>query len=129
MMGSDRGSAALEVVVVAPAVILVIMFLVLATRQPAAQGEVNSAAKAAARAASLESVPSDAVAAGIGAGDVGAVCTTMNVNVDVSRWDDGWVSAEVDCVINTSGISLGQNSLSVEAQWTEQVQQAGRTGE
>jgi len=124
---ADRGSMIVELVVLLPVIILAIGFLAWAGRQPAADGEIRAAARSAARAASLQRDAGDAVAAGERAGLAAAgleVCTSVEVSVDVSRWQQGWVSATVTCDVNNQGLIFNGGTL--EQSWTEPVQQASR---
>lgn len=125
--GDERGSIIVELVVLLPVIILAIGFLAWAGRQPAADGEIRAAARSAARAASLQRDASQAVAAGEAAGLAAAgleVCSTVEVVIDVSRWQQGWVSATVTCDVNNQGLIFDAGTL--ERDWTEPVQQASR---
>lgn len=61
--GRSTGSATLELVVLAPALLALVLLVVAAGRVAAAQGQVDGAARDAARAASLERSASSAQAA------------------------------------------------------------------
>ncbi len=127
--GDERGSMIVELVVLLPVIILAIGFLAWAGRQPAADGEVRAAARSAARAASLQRDTGNAVDAGEAAGLAAAgleVCTTVGVSVDISRWQQGWVTASVTCDVNNQGLIFDGGTL--EQSWTEPVQQASRVG-
>gem|GEM_PF-2917952 len=123
----ERGSMVVELVVLAPVVILAIGFLAWAGRQPAADGEVRAAARSAARAASLQRDIGQAATAGEAAGLTAAgleVCSTVDVSIDTSRWQQGWVRATVTCDVNNQGLIFDGGTL--EQSWSEPVQQASR---
>jgi len=61
--GCERGSLAVEFVILAPLLILLMLFLVLAGRVVEAHGQVDGAARDAARAASVARSAADAQAA------------------------------------------------------------------
>jgi uncharacterized protein (UPF0333 family) len=62
----ERGNAALELVILAPVIILLIGMVVAAGRTSIAQGSVDAAARDAARQASIARSPADALAAAQG---------------------------------------------------------------
>ncbi len=126
---SDRGSAVVELAILAPLIILALSLLVWAARQPAADGEIRAAARSSARAAAIQRDPGAAVSAGEQAGQNAAgleVCSSVHVTVDVGQWEDGWVKATVTCEVNESGLVFDAGNL-VQT-WTEPVQKAGRVG-
>jgi hypothetical protein len=61
--GAEAGSAALEIVVLAPVLILLICFMIAAGRVAIAHGSIDAAARDAARQASLARSPEQALAA------------------------------------------------------------------
>lgn len=120
----DRGNAALEMVLLAPVLFLLLMLVVYAGRLSSARGEVSSAAAAAARAASLYSSangPDHARAtARQSLADRGVTCP--NARVDV-RYQDrgglGYVDVEVACDLHMRDLGLlglpAQQTIRAEA--------------
>lgn len=112
----ERGSAVLELVVLAPVLLLFVMAVIFAGRWAMAQMAVQSAAAEAARAASI------ARSAGEAAGDASASaaasltnqsvkCSSQSVSVDTGAFGlpigtPGVVSATVTCVVDMSDLSL-----------------------
>ncbi|MFI6320544.1 TadE family protein [Nonomuraea sp. NPDC050556] len=95
---SERGSMAVETVMLAPVFLLFLMFLVGAGRLVEAQGEANGAARDAARAASVQRTFADAQAAA--EGQMADQCT---VSLAGSSWKEGGqVNAEVTCQLDLS---------------------------
>lgn len=114
--GGDRGSAAVEVAVIAPAIIALLGLMIAFGRVVDADGAVDAAAHAAARAASLErdatSAQSQARAAAEDSlsGD-GVTCQSADVVVDTSGYslDIGQaatVTATISCTARLSDIGL-----------------------
>lgn len=114
--GGERGSASIEMVILAPAFGLLIAMLVMGGRLAIAQQSVQSAAGEAARAASLER-GGDARERGLDAArtflaEQDLTCTTMDVQLDTSgkQSDPGVaglvVSATVTCDVPLSDLSL-----------------------
>lgn len=112
----DRGSAALETAVIAPVIIALLGLMIAFGRVIDADGAVDAAAHAAARAASLErdapSAESQARAAAEDSlnGD-GITCQTNDVTVDTSGFalDVGQaatVTATISCTARLSDIGL-----------------------
>lgn len=109
---NESGSAALEMVIMAPVMIMFLLFIVGLGRMSQARQEVNSAAYEAARAASLQRNTGASAADGREAalrtlGDRGMSCTSLNVGVDVSSYrPDGRVTATVTCVASLGDLAL-----------------------
>lgn len=116
LLVDERGSNAAEIVIIAPVIAMLILVLVAGGRTALADNATQSAAYAAARAASLSR---DAVTATANAEDAarramnnaGIACTTLTVNVDASGLNTaigttGRVSAAVNCDVNLSDITL-----------------------
>jgi Flp pilus assembly protein TadG len=107
-----HGSAALELVLVAPLLIALLLFVAGLGRIASARGQVEGAAREAARAASLErSVPAAAAAGDAAAratlGGRGVTCAELHVNVDVSAYvPGGQVTASVACTADLSRLAL-----------------------
>lgn len=113
--GREGGNAALELVILAPVIVLLIGMVIAAGRVAIAQGSVDAAARDAARQASIARSPDEARAAGIAsaraelAGD-GLNCTPR-VSVDTSQFgtplgQPASVSATVFCRVSLSGLVL-----------------------
>jgi len=117
---SDAGSAALELVVLAPVLLAVIALVIAAGRVSIAQSSVDAAARDAARQASIAFTPEAAKAAGRAsaeqslAGD-GLSCVSEIVNVNTGGPDSGFqvpagtpatVSATVGCKVPLSDLYL-----------------------
>lgn len=100
-MRSERGSAAVELVLVTPALVVLLLFVVFVGRLSHARAEVDSTARDAARAASLARSPGEAVAAAQEAAGEGAVpCREMEVVVDTTDFRaGGTVTTEVACTV------------------------------
>ena len=107
--GGQRGSATLELAILAPALLALIGFAVLAGRIVVADGAVEQAAAAAAREASLARTPTAArTAADTAAADAlrqqGITCTPLTVSVDTAGFAvpvgvPAQVSATVSCTL------------------------------
>nr|WP_176573501.1 TadE/TadG family type IV pilus assembly protein [Nonomuraea pusilla] len=112
MAGSrgERGSMAVETVMLAPVFLLFVMFLAAAGVLVEAQGEVNGAARDAARAASVQRTFDAATAAAeesVRAALTGE-CRAPAVSLDGSRWEQGGqVRAEVTCELDLAVLGLG----------------------
>jgi Flp pilus assembly protein TadG len=108
---AERGSAAVEMVLITPLLILFLLFVLFCGRLAHARLRLEDAAHQAARAASLARDPSTAsVAASAAAGSalpgVGASCSTHSVNVNTSAFRPGGaVTVTVSCTIEVSDLS------------------------
>ena len=129
----DRGSYALETAVLAPALIAILLLMVAFGRVTDAEGAVDSAAHAAARAASLERDASTARTEAQNAvtrsldGD-GITCQTSNVAIDTSGYATGvgeaaTVTATISCTANLSDIGLPglPGAKTLTASWTSPI--------
>jgi Flp pilus assembly protein TadG len=103
--GSAQGSAAVELVLITPVLLLLMMFALLAGRFALARNQVNEAAQDAAREASTWPTPQEADTAGVQRGldslNAGKVsCQQPEVDVDASQLQPGGeVVANVTCTI------------------------------
>lgn len=126
---AEAGFMALEAVIIAPAVMLILLLIIGGGRYVDARMEVTSAAAEAARAASLESDPSTAQEAGRLAAirtleNRGPSCADLDVEVDVSSFVPGGrvtatvrCSTDMDAVASTGlpGVTLsGKSSAPIE---------------
>lgn len=108
----DRGSAAVEMAIVAPAVFMLLMLVIFAGRVTEAKREVQSAAATAARSASLQSdEPSARSAAEAAAAEAmdnaGLTCTPMEIefgHMDLSP--GGSVNVTVSCTADVASVAL-----------------------
>ncbi len=108
---SDRGSASVEMVAIAPVLLLLLLFVVTVGRLATAEGEVESAARDAARAsAAARSTP---VAERLGTeaalatlADRGVECVGLTVEIDTNGFRaDGLVRATVRCVVDLESVT------------------------
>ena len=119
----DRGSAGLEIAILAPALAAVLVLLAAAGRLALAGNAVESAASAAAREASLARTTAQAQDAAeemarISMEQSGVNCTTLSVNIDASGLSapigtTGRVSATVSCTVATWSRRTWRPSLNV----------------
>ena len=120
-----RGSAATELVLVTPLLLLLVLFVVFLGRLSSARQDVTSAARDAARAASLRADPATAaadaeIAAQASFADRGTSCRELTVNVDTSRFRPGGsVGVQVICTADLSDLALlhvpGHRTVSADA--------------
>ncbi|NDL60205.1 TadE/TadG family type IV pilus assembly protein [Phytoactinopolyspora mesophila] len=112
----EKGSVALEWVIIAPGVLLVMAVLALAGRVILASGAVEQAAADAARAASLARHPAAAVseaqsAAAMSLQGQGLECLSTSVDVDTSGFavpagQHATVSVTITCPIKVSDLPI-----------------------
>jgi Flp pilus assembly protein TadG len=108
----ERGSAAVEIVLVAPLLVALLLFVAGLGRMATARGQVEGAAREAARAASLErSLPAAASAgqaaarATLAGEDI--TCARLAVAVDVTSYRPGGrVTARVECTASMAGLGM-----------------------
>lgn len=113
--GAERGSAVLELVVLAPVLLLFVFLVVFAGRWALAQQAVQAAAAEAARAASIARSAGEAGAAASGAAGASLAnqdlrCGSTSVTVDTGAFGaivgtPGQVSATVTCVVDMSDLA------------------------
>jgi Flp pilus assembly protein TadG len=108
----ERGSAALEAVLIAPIFVLLFMFAVFGGRIAGAKNHVLGAAQDAARAASLRqdvgTAPADAArTADASLHKAGLSCASQDVNVDTGELrPGGLVVVRVTCTARLSDLTL-----------------------
>jgi Flp pilus assembly protein TadG len=113
----SKGSASVELVLMTPVLVALLLFVVALGRLASAKGEVDAAARDAARAAANErSVPAARSAAVDAAGatllDRGVECRSFTVRVDLAQFRaDGLARATVTCAVSLE--SLGGAGLSM----------------
>ncbi len=108
----ERGSVAVEVAVIAPALLFLMLLVVYAGKVAEADGNVERAASDAARAASLRQHPSDAstdaqatAAANLAA--AGVPCLTLTTTVDTDEFrPGGTVTVTVRCEASMADVIL-----------------------
>ncbi|MFD9047887.1 TadE family protein [Streptomyces zaomyceticus] len=130
---SDRGSYSVETVILAPAVIALMLLMIAFGRVIDAGGAVDSAARAAARAASLEREPGAAQAAGDAAAarsltGEGINCAATTVSVDTSGYgldlgQEATVRVTVACTAPLGEIGLPglPGSRTLTSSWTSPI--------
>lgn len=116
MRRDERGSMAIELLMLTPVLVAAILLIAAGERLVDARGQTNQAAYAAARAASLTTNQEAAVDAGTRAArdsmaQRGDACKTLSVHVDAGQFTPGGnVRATVTCVADLSdvvGLGLG----------------------
>ncbi|MFI7638587.1 TadE/TadG family type IV pilus assembly protein [Nonomuraea sp. NPDC049400] len=114
MSGGERGSMAVETVMLAPVFLLFLMFLAGAGVLVETQGRVNGAARDAARAASVQRSFGDAEAAAeaIAESALTGPCGSPSVSLDGSTWEQGGqVQAEVSCELDLGFLGVGAKRM------------------
>ena len=121
----ERGSVAVEVAVIAPALLFLMLLVVYAGKVSEADGNVERAASDAARAASLRQHPGDATtdaqdtaAANLAA--AGVPCLTLTTTVDTDDFGPGGtVTVTVRCEASMADVTLlgvpGRRTFSTSA--------------
>ena len=108
----ERGTVAVEVAVLAPALVTLLLLVVYAGRVTHANGEVQRAATQAARAATLRQTAAAATSAAratatSGLRDAGFVCSDLTTVVDTSRFTaGGTVAVTVRCTADMRDVTL-----------------------
>lgn len=108
----DRGTAAIELVLMTPVLLVVLLLVVGLGRMADARQQIESVAADSARAASLERNTSQSAAAALAAaerslGDAGLSCTGLDVNVDISDYQPGGqVQVTVSCTAQLRDVAL-----------------------
>lgn len=112
--GRDRGSAVLEFVIIGPALVALLLFVVFLGRSVTSSHAVQDAARAAARAASLTISPDGAAsqarsAAADALNQQGVRC--LDISVAISLSGAAAVTATVSCAINLGDLALPTSGL------------------
>jgi Flp pilus assembly protein TadG len=108
----DRGTAAIELAIVTPVVIVLLLTVVALGRYSYGKVDIEQASAAAARAASLTSSPGQAAAAAQQAAHdsldgSGVSCTNMAVSIDTGSFRPGGiVSVTLSCTADLSSLAL-----------------------
>lgn len=112
MRPSERGSAAVELAIIAPALVALLLLVVVASRVTSADAAVRHAAAAAARSASLRATPAsatDAAEATVAANldDSQLRCRDVTTTVDTDAFGPGGrVGVIVECTVDLSDVAL-----------------------
>ena len=108
----ERGSIAVEVAVIAPALLFLMLLVVYAGKVSEASGNVERAASDAARAASLRQHPADATddaqaSAASNLAAAGVPCLTLTTTVDTADFaPGGTVTVTVHCEASMADVTL-----------------------
>jgi Flp pilus assembly protein TadG len=108
----DQGSAAVEMVLLTPLLMLFLFLIVAAGRLVQARLEVDSAAQQAARAASLARDPASAAADATATAQAALAsqhitCDPMSVSPDLGDFTPGGqVTVQVSCTVSLAGLAL-----------------------
>lgn len=111
-MSRESGSASLELALMTPALIVLLLFVTFAGRVTQARGEVEAAARDAARAASVARSATGAeedggAAAGRALAAGGVTCRQLDTHIDTSNFRAGGdVAATVTCTVDFSDLAL-----------------------
>lgn len=107
----ERGSAAVELVLVTPVLVVLLLFVVLLGRLTSARADVDAAARDAARAAAIARSGTDARTRAGAAAEAtltanGVTCRRLTVAVDTADFTPGGtVAANVSCVVDLSDLA------------------------
>ena len=111
-VGGERGTAAIELVLIAPVLMVILLFVVGLGRMAHARQQLESVAADSARAASLERNTHQSAAAARAAaqqslGQAGVSCTGLHVDVDLASYErGGQVRVTVSCKTKLSDVAL-----------------------
>lgn len=111
-MSQEKGSAAVELVLVTPVLVVLLLFVVMLGRIASARAGVDAAARDAARAASIARSADQSRADGEAAAvatlrDRGITCRGFQVEVDTTEFrPDASVTATVTCEADLSDLTL-----------------------
>lgn len=114
----DRGSAPIEVILLAPVLVLMIMLAVVGGTAASVRIEADAAAAAAARAASLQRDEGAAEAEATRAAEATLTerCLGPRVSVDADLTHGGTVTVTITCTIDTTGLpSFGTRTITATA--------------
>lgn len=110
-MSSQRGSTSLELVLLTPALLVLMVFVVFVGRLAEARADVDRAAREAARAGSLARSAHAALEGGVAAAGLtlregGMACRSLRVDMDVAGFAPGGnVLATVSCTVALEDLS------------------------
>ena len=128
-MRRETGSAAVELVLLTPVLIVLMLFVVFLGRFASARADVDAAARDGARAASLARSPGTAARDGREAVEAtlageGVTCRTLSVSIETASFRPGGsVGATVSCAVDPGDLtSLGlPGTRMVSATFSEPV--------
>lgn len=109
---SQRGSATLELVLATPLLVLLLLLVVEVGRLATARADVDDAARAAARAASVQRDPRSATVAArrmvvATLAERGVTCRRLDSAVDARAFHPGgWVAVDLTCTVSLSDLTL-----------------------
>jgi len=124
----DRGSAPIEVVLLAPVLVLLIMFAVVGGTAASVRIEADRAAGDAARAASLQRTEGAALAAAQAAAEatLSERCEGPAVSIDADLTPGGTVTVTITCTVDTTGMpSFGTRTITATGQSPVDAWRAG----
>jgi Flp pilus assembly protein TadG len=104
----QAGAAMIEAVLMAPVLVLAAMFALAGGKLGAAQIDVNGAAHAAARAATLERVLSSAEAAAYAAAETGtgSRCSQVSIALDGDLTPGSTITVTLTCTVADTGMPV-----------------------
>ena len=111
-MRGEEGQAIAELVIVAPVLLLIIVLMIALGRVDSAQGDVESAARAAVQAAVVQSDPAAAQAQAAAAvtstlAGAGLTCPSPQVTTDTQNFvPGGSVSVTVTCITSLADVTV-----------------------
>jgi|SRR5579884_3015836 len=111
-MRRQQGSAAVELVLLTPVLVVLLLFVVAVGRLAETRGDVDAAARDAARAASIARGPDSARTDGEAAArqrlaEGRVTCRTLDVQLSTAEFrSGGTVAATVGCVVDLSDLTL-----------------------
>jgi Flp pilus assembly protein TadG len=111
-MSDERGTAAVELVLLTPALLVLLLFVVCVGRLAQAREDVQAAAQDAARAASIARGPDSATSDGQAAAAQrlragGVTCRSLEVRLDTAQFRPGGsVAATVTCTVELGDLGL-----------------------
>lgn len=124
-IAGERGTATVELVILAPVVFALLAFIVGLGRSADARGRLTGAARDAARAASLSTTPDAAIAAAHATAmtdleGAGLECKSPRVTTDTSRFQPGGqVGVTIRCTLDLSSLVVsglpGSSTLTAHA--------------
>lgn len=109
---SEQGSVSVEAAVIAPALVFLLLLVVFAGKVAEAEGNVERAAAAAARAASLRQHPGDATTDALATvkanlAQAGVPCTDLATVVDTGNFaPGGTVTVTITCEASMADVTL-----------------------
>jgi Flp pilus assembly protein TadG len=111
-MGEPRGSATLELALATPLLVMLLLLAVAFGRLATARADIDGAARAAARAASITRDPASAAraarqTASATLGQRRVTCRNLAVTADTHQFAaGGWVAVDVTCTVDLGDLTL-----------------------